>query len=515
MTRAQFKQRIIDWVKSGVPKNIKSYNVRTLLQEIAKVFPDVENFTLGKLYAFRKSTESELEHVEINPVEYVFQELTENQQKQALENLGIKTVLIEGRRFLFYKKPGNVGSIPQSGDTAALGWDNSSNFTLVLRYVSGNPALFSSWINISGDNAATGRLRTPEWKTIAPNGQWMFPAAFRDDSFIIKVVRGNGSQNPNGVFWLGGYSGVQAGNQTMVICMEDSLGGTFAEVGSKYAFINQLKPFQVRFLPTYSIFPRPGDEGIIYVAQDTGVMYYWDIELDDYEYFGDVIYGDYINPTTFEVGGNPVTPDGTKLYIDLTTDNKFRWNGEVFLQINDSEGGGGVDWSNLTDQKLLKYDSTSGKPVDSKAKDITDGIEVSGLVKSNGVQLNHVPGTPIPNQVTRDGDILKYTNSLGVSKNVAFEMQMIAISSNLTLSATHHNAHLRITANVTITVPTGLTNLRTFIEVVGNYTVTFVAGSGVTLDAPFGLYLKSNNTAMLYWVSSGNYRLNGMTEATP
>lgn len=76
------------------------------------------------------------------------------------------------------------------------------------------------------------------------------------------------------------------------------------------------------------------------------------------------------------------------------------------------------DYSALSNQKHLKYDTSTGKPVDSNITDITEGIEVEGLTKTRGVQLNNTTTTPQPNQITRNGDKLKYTDTTGTTRDV-------------------------------------------------------------------------------------------------
>lgn len=76
------------------------------------------------------------------------------------------------------------------------------------------------------------------------------------------------------------------------------------------------------------------------------------------------------------------------------------------------------DYSALSNQKHLKYDTATGKPVDSNITDITEGVEVDGIVNTSGVQLNDTTTTPQPNQITRNGDKLKYTDTTGTTRDV-------------------------------------------------------------------------------------------------
>lgn len=60
-------------------------------------------------------------------------------------------------------------------------------------------------------------------------------------------------------------------------------------------------------------------------------------------YVDDVIEGTYINSTTFNVAGAPVTPESGKIYVDTTFNKTYRWSGSAFIQVAGDIPTGGAD----------------------------------------------------------------------------------------------------------------------------------------------------------------------------
>jgi hypothetical protein len=50
-------------------------------------------------------------------------------------------------------------------------------------------------------------------------------------------------------------------------------------------------------------------------------------------YVDDVIEGTYINATTFQVDGSPITPESGKIYVDTSNQYSYRWSGSVYVRI--------------------------------------------------------------------------------------------------------------------------------------------------------------------------------------
>jgi hypothetical protein len=101
------------------------------------------------------------------------------------------------------------------------------------------------------------------------------------------------------------------------------------------------------------------------------------------------------------------------------------------------------------------------------------------------------------------------TSILG-SGNLATDTQSYkTISGNVTIDNTYHNCIVRVTANATITIPTGLrSDWNAVFDVVGAFTATFVE-SGTTFSAPFGKKLLTDKMGSIYTTSANNFRLNG------
>lgn len=240
----------------------------------------------------------------------------------------------------------------------------------------------------------------------------------------------DGDFQPSG--WLGGTSGIQISQDTWVIALVDSPGGSWFDHGNKYLITNnKAENPAILPYPTLDDFPDPGTINKIYLALDTGLMYYWDQGIEDYQILGNAVEGTYINPTTFEdTNGDPVVPSANQIYIDTTTNKVYRWDGVKFVLITGGESGGSsIDLSHLTENNVPRYDPLTGNlensAVFSRAGKVgigmaepTEALEVNGRTKANGVQLNNFTTTPLPNQITRNGDKLKYTNSSGVTRDV-------------------------------------------------------------------------------------------------
>lgn len=138
------------------------------------------------------------------------------------------------------------------------------------------------------------------------------------------------------------------------------------------------------------------------------------------------------------------------------------------------------------------------------------------LVSSPGTTDNVPEGTN--NKYYTDARVGTYVATLGyattssVTSGLAAKMDKNAtiktISGNVTLDSTYNGAYCRITANCTITVPTGLGDFECYFYVVGNFTATFNA-SAVTANAPFGSVLKNNLKCYLKSVGTNSFDLIG------
>lgn len=348
MTVAEFKNKIIDWVKTGIPKNIKSYNIRTLLQQIAQKLIDVENLVTGKKYVVGRDGD-ELLTTEINPVEYSEQTLSEAEQKQALKNLGIIVIKIEGNSFYLIKKPGNTGSNVQPGDMAVNGF-GATGFKNMLEFISGNPKLFSNWNTFTVDTV-------PEWLNLANQYDVIpYPAMIKGQTRVCRIYEpGTNTEVENGWAIIGGSNGVKIGNKAMLICMQDSDGGTHAEVGYKYAIVgNNISKQQLITVTNYGDLPDEPDaiKDAIYLVTSTGNLYFWSPELSNFIQIGSIIEGTLVSETEFKDTNNVVVePDGTHIYKDTTSGIYYKWNGVKYEVFNQTGGG-----ANITDAVVILED---------------------------------------------------------------------------------------------------------------------------------------------------------------
>lgn len=174
-------------------------------------------------------------------------------------------------------------------------------------------------------------------KTLTDSQVYYFPAMSKGEAFIIKIIDSDYIPAPSGAVWLGGYGGVLAGDGTLVICLSNSAGGSFSEVGHQFVIINQGKNSEILFvdeLPDENL----ARTGVIYVLNSNNAMYVWDNQLGDYVLIGDVIPGTLISSTVFhDEHNNPVMPSANKLYFDETSEQYYRWNGQQFVLLNQAD----------------------------------------------------------------------------------------------------------------------------------------------------------------------------------
>ena len=104
-------------------------------------------------------------------------------------------------------------------------------------------------------------------------------------------------------------------------------------------------------------------------------------------------------------------------------------------------------------------------------------------------------------------EFAKDVKSLNASKQK--KVSVITITGNTTLSEVHNGAILHITNTCNITIPTGLgADFACDCYVKGAFIATFV-NSGVTLNSPSGLLLKTDKMATLYSNASDTFNLLG------
>ena len=120
----------------------------------------------------------------------------------------------------------------------------------------------------------------------------------------------------------------------------------------------------------------------------------------------DVLEGTYVDPVTFnDLQGNPYTPEGGKIYVDVNLNTNYRWSGMLFV----TTGGGGVSLGETAatayrgDRGKIAYDhsQSQGNPHNTTTSEIAEGTNkyftdlrvrntvLSGLVKTNSSNVTN------------------------------------------------------------------------------------------------------------------------------
>lgn len=211
------------------------------------------------------------------------------------------------------------------------------------------------WVNLTQLS-----LQVPSSQKVNRNDVVNLPSLLKGQSVVYYTHFTSNIPDPDGWFWLGGYTGIQAGYSTWVIATENTEGGTFAEVGNNYLVINQRKQSSVVYYSSLSPRPVVGQEGILYVDLDSGETFVWDELNSIYVTIGDSILGELISSTIFnDLNGDPVVGGSGLLYVDVTDGNKtYLWDGEQYIPINSTTSGGGGGIQSIQAGSNITIDST-------------------------------------------------------------------------------------------------------------------------------------------------------------
>jgi hypothetical protein len=233
-------------------------------------------------------------------------------------------------------------------------------------------------------------------------------------------------------------------------------------------------------------------------------------------------------------------PNSGGKYIQFVKMNGF----SEFKNITVNDSIRNVDFINTIFNEASDYSKLiegSGYQTNGFTKTYIDGILLQD--KFDGKQdvlTNPVTGTGTINYLTKfsengkisDSQIFEDGTSVGIGKDSPSEKldingnvkatgfllgtdkilptKPIIVTGNITLDNSHNSAVLIITNTCTITIPTGLEagfNLVAIVE--GSFIATFIQGSGTTVNAPQGFYLKTNSKCSLIKKSGENYILTG------
>ncbi len=176
--------------------------------------------------------------------------------------------------------------------------------------------------------------------------------------------------------------------------------------------------FKMVVVDHYADLPAQGQTNRIYFVQDENNTYIWNVNIfpNDYVLVGGVIEGEFIDDTTFnDEFGSPVVPDTGNLYLDTITGKYYRWDGNYFLAIDQDTGGGGTDFSDLSNNVIPKKSPSDNALEDSNITDTATGVSVGGRTDTDLV-------------------IEKAVNATGITTAYAIDLGAGAGNFNLTLS---------------------------------------------------------------------------------
>lgn len=178
-------------------------------------------------------------------------------------------------------------------------------------------------------------LEVPVEMVLQYASQVDLPAMKKGETRIIRIdsvsMWGNGYDG--GFAVMGGLSGgLRVVNKSLLICLSDSPGGDFSEVGDNYYLIDGLHPptvMPVLVLPNVAL----ANYNSMYLLPDNS-LWYLNQAGDGYESAGSVVKGQLLSPVTFKNSfGFIVSPVGGKLYYDTASDVYYKWNGSQYVSL--------------------------------------------------------------------------------------------------------------------------------------------------------------------------------------
>lgn len=124
---------------------------------------------------------------------------------------------------------------------------------------------------------------------------------------------------------------------------------------------------------------------------------------------------------------------------------------------------------------------------------LSGSVATLQTTKQNNITLTTNSGAT----ATFVGDILNIPPALGPAESATPQFNFTGATA--TLDNIHNNSIIKIKSNITVTIPSTLmTNFNCVFRTFAGFTVTFVAGGGVTMDAPKGLKLTEYKMATLF-----------------
>ena len=119
--------------------------------------------------------------------------------------------------------------------------------------------------------------------------------------------------------------------------------------------------------------------------------------------------------------------------------------------------------------------------------------------------------TAVANRLRSDGSNLYFANGSAVESKLLYDNEgYISVTGDVTVDNSYHGRIVRVSANCNITLSSTLRNdFIAYFVVIGNYTIIFVEGSGVTFYAPYGKKMLEGNTCYAQKSSGTKFDLIG------
>lgn len=173
--------------------------------------------------------------------------------------------------------------------------------------------------------------------------------------------------------------------------------------------------------------------------------------------------------------------DGLGDKLRIAFDNQNQMNSELYSEKVDKITGRGLTEANFTNAEKIKL---SAIPSDAE-KNVQ-----ANLAQNDNTQDDYVIGRELLNLTGDNSKLTKSTLPLsfymvdanGNQLQKSLTVEQLKINTNTTIDATWNNKIVIFTANVTLTIPTGLPAGFTFDAIIlPTYSVTFAVTSGLTM----------------------------------
>lgn len=325
-----------------------------------------------------------------------------------------------------------------------------------------------------------------------------YPAMLKGQTRVCRIYeQGTNTEVENGWAIIGGNNGEKIGNKAMLICMQDSAGGTHAEVGFKYAIIgNNISKQQLITVADHAHLPDEPDaiKDAIYLTIDTGNLYFWSAELSNFIQIGSIIEGTLISETEFKDTNNVVVvPDGTHIYKDQGSGVYYKWNGVKYEVFNQTGGGG-----TITDAMVILEDMYPGLGITQDWQRNQRALNQAIVGKLTDSMLKSIYD---PNNIEKD--VFNRANHINLTYDECLQDDAVTGTFAFDMTALKGSYILTMTGNTTFSVTNTETNVSRMFSfyLSGNKIPTF---SGMTKDPASDDYDGSGQNLVWVEVSKGS-----------